>query len=158
RQTNNASPGAFQGSGGGGGMMPPAASLDSTNFWAFGLTVTQQLYDFGQTIERYRAAKVTAEAQKAGEVNINEQVALQVRTAFFTARAPRARGRVAKDTRANQLRQMTQTGALVKVAPRPEIDLAQARTDAANARVQLISADNNYLTAKASLNQAMGVQ
>jgi len=35
---------------------------------------------------------------------------------------------------------------------------AQARTDEANARVQLINAENNYQTAKAQLNQAIGIE
>ena len=39
---------------------------------------------------------------------------------------------------------------------RPEIDLASVRTDLANARVQLITAQNGYDLAKAQLNQAMG--
>jgi outer membrane protein len=45
----------------------------------------------------------------------------------------------------------------VQVGTRPEIDLAQARTEVANARVQLINAENSYRTAKAQLNQVMGV-
>jgi len=157
RQTNNTAPGAFQGAGS-GGFTPPPPSIDSTNFWSFGLSVTQQLYDFGQTIEKYRAAKTTAEAQRAGELNITEQVALQVRTAFFSARSTKALAQVARDTLANQKRHLDQISGFVRVGTRPEIDLAQARTDFANARVALITADNNYLTAKAQLNLAMGVE
>jgi outer membrane protein len=48
--------------------------------------------------------------------------------------------------------------AFVEVGTRPEIDLAQARTDRANAQVQLINAQNGYETAKAQLNLAMGVE
>lgn len=186
RQTNNPTPGAFQGAGSGGmmttggtpctgiypsgamcmGTMPAGStqcvcsfpSTDSTNFWSFGLNVTQQIYDFGQTIERYRASREVAEAQKAGEVNINEQVAFSVRTAFFNARATKALVQVARDTLANQQRHLDQISGFVKVGTRPEIDQAQARTDYANSRVQLITAENNYLTAKAQLNQAMGVE
>jgi outer membrane protein len=191
RQTNNSTPGAFQGSGLQGASsgsafaaladgtrvlcvpdsmgnfgasctaipaQPPPSPFNNFNFFRFGLNVTQQLYDFGQTIEKYRSAKVTAEAQYAGEININEQVALSVRTSFFNARATKALVQVAKDTLTNQQRHLDQISGFVKVGTRPEIDLAQARTDYANAKVQLITADNNYETAKASLNQAMGVE
>jgi outer membrane protein len=44
------------------------------------------------------------------------------------------------------------------VGTRPEIDLAQARTDEANARVMLINAENNYETSKAQLNQTIGIE
>ena len=40
---------------------------------------------------------------------------------------------------------------------RPEIDLAQARTAVSNARVQLVTANNNRAVALAQLEQAMGV-
>jgi outer membrane protein len=158
RQTNNSTPGAFQGSGATGGFTPPAPSIDNSNFWRFGLTVTQQIYDFGQTIERYRSAREVAEAQKAGEVNINEQVALQVRTAFFSARAYKATVQVAQQAMANYQRHLDQISGFVKVGTRPEIDLAQARTDLANSRVQWVTAVGSYNTAKAQLNQAMGVE
>jgi len=44
------------------------------------------------------------------------------------------------------------------VGTRPEIDLAQVRADRANAELTLINAENAYETAKAQLNQAMGVE
>jgi outer membrane protein len=44
------------------------------------------------------------------------------------------------------------------VGTRPEIDLAQARTDRANAEVTRIGAVANYQTARAQLNQAMGLE
>lgn len=45
----------------------------------------------------------------------------------------------------------------VEVGTQPEIALAQERAALANARVQLIIAQNNYETAKAQLNQAAGI-
>ncbi|HXK20945.1 MAG TPA: TolC family protein [Polyangiaceae bacterium] len=54
-------------------------------------------------------------------------------------------------------RHLTQIQGFVQQGIRPEIDLAQAKTDLANARVTLINAQNGYLTAKAQLNQAMGI-
>jgi outer membrane protein len=48
--------------------------------------------------------------------------------------------------------------AFVEVGTRPEIDLAQARADRANAQVQLIQAENGYAVSRAQLAQAMGVE
>src|SRR5207237_8495235 len=45
----------------------------------------------------------------------------------------------------------------VQAGTRAEIDLIQARTDTANARVALINAENAYQTSKLNLNAAMGV-
>jgi outer membrane protein len=57
----------------------------------------------------------------------------------------------------NQRRHLEQVQGFVEVKTRPEIDLAQARLDMANADLQLVNAQNGYLTAKAQLNQTMGV-
>jgi outer membrane protein len=81
-----------------------------------------------------------------------------VRTAYFTARAQKALVKVGEETLTNQQRHLAQIDGFVRAGTRPAIDLAQARTDLANARVQLITARNGYETAKATLNQAMGVE
>jgi len=65
---------------------------------------------------------------------------------------------VARDTLQNVQRHLQQTEEFVKAGTHPEIDLAQARTDTANARLALITSDNGYQTSKAQLNQAMGVE
>jgi outer membrane protein len=65
---------------------------------------------------------------------------------------------VAEDTLANQEAHLQQIQGFVSVGTRPEIDLAQARTDRANAEVTRIGAAANYQTAKAQLNQAMGIE
>jgi outer membrane protein len=85
-------------------------------------------------------------------------VTLNVRQAFFNARAQKDLVHVAKDTLENQERHLKQIQGFVKVGARPDIDLAQARADRANAEVQLINASNAYANAKAQLNQAMGIE
>jgi outer membrane protein len=65
---------------------------------------------------------------------------------------------VAREQLENQERHLGQVQGFVTVGTKPEIDLAQARADRANARVSLINAENNYELAKAQLNQAMGVE
>jgi outer membrane protein len=86
------------------------------------------------------------------------QVAFNLRSAFFTAAAARALLKVAEETLSNQEAHLRQIQGFVEAGTRPEIDLAQARTDRANAKVQLINAQVAYDTGKALLNQAMGVE
>ena len=121
-------------------------------------TVSQLLWDFGQTPNRYRAARAGAEAQRETEQATGLQVVLGVRTAFFTARAAKDLVAVARDNLSNQEAHLRQIQGFVEVGTRPEIDLAQARTDRANAQVQLINGENGYEVAKAQLNLAMGVE
>ena len=135
---------------------PP--SFRSYNYFLFGANASQLIWDFGLTWDRWRSAQANARAQLATEEEFRLSTVLNVQVAYLNAGARRDLVVVAKDTLANQVLHLKQIEGFVRVGTRPEIDLAQARTDEANARFQLISAENNYDVSKAQLNQAMGVE
>jgi len=122
------------------------------------VTASELIYDFGQTTGKWNAAKATLQSQEENERNFGVQVAFNLRSAYFTAAAARALVKVAEDTLRNQEAHLKQTQGFVEAGTHPEIDLAQARTDRANAKVQLINAQVAYDTDKALLNQTMGVE
>ena len=130
----------------------------SPNVFSDSITASQLIWDFGTTPDRWRAASAQAEAQAANERATSLQVDFIVRQAYFTSRADRALMKVAQDNLANVQAHLKQTEGFVQAGTHPEIDLLQAKTDAANARVQLINAENTYETSKVTLNAAMGVQ
>jgi len=132
---------------------PPFAGATSAS-----LQVSQLLYDFGQTYNRLQAAELNALASEKDALTRLNTVRFNVRSAFFSALAAKELLTVAKETLANQERHFGQVQGFVEVGTRPAIDLAQARTDRANARVQLIGAQNGYASAKAALNTAMGIE
>jgi outer membrane protein len=136
----------------------PSASFSTKPLWRFGLSGSQLVYDFGESINKWRAAKVGAEAQGESVRTTEVQVAFNARSAFFTARAAKDMVGVARETLANQERHLGQVKGFVEVGTRPEIDLTQAKADRATAQVQLINTDNAYAVARAQLNQAMGVE
>jgi outer membrane protein len=123
-----------------------------------GATLSQLVWDFGQTPNRFRAARAGADAQRESEQATGLQVLLGVRAAYFTARAAKDLVAVARETLSNQEAHLRQIQGFVEVGTRPEIDLAQARTDRANAQVQVINSENGYEVAKAQLNLAMGIE
>jgi outer membrane protein len=146
-----------------GGLTPQTntggvQSWDTYNDWSFGLSARQLIYDFGQSLDKWGAARASAGAQRQSELATRLQVSLNVRTIFFDARASKALAQVARETLSNQERHLAQIQGFVEIGSRPEIDLAQVRSDLANARLQMINAENSYETAKARLNQAMGVE
>jgi outer membrane protein len=127
------------------------------NFYAGSLTASQLIYDFGQTNHRWDAAESNRDAARWSEQSTSAQVLLNVRRAYFQARAQRDLVDVAAETVRNQEKHLNQIQAFVSTGIRPEIDLAQARTAVANANVQLVGAQNNYAVSMAQLDQAMGV-
>jgi len=134
------------------------STFNTFDFYNFGAQANQLLYDFEQTSGKWRAAQASASAQADTERATLLQILLTARTSFFNARATKALVEVAKETLENQDKHLKQTEAFVQVGTQPQIALAQARTDFANAQVQLVTARNNYEQAKAQLNQAIGIE
>jgi outer membrane protein len=134
------------------------SEFDTFNSFFDNISASQLIFDFGAQPNRWRAARAQANAQAATERATALQVDFNVRSAYFLARANRALVQVARETLDNLMRHLEQTEGFVQAGTRAEIDLVQARTDAANARVLLINAENAYQTSKLNLNSAMGVQ
>jgi outer membrane protein len=124
----------------------------------YGLDLTGRLllWDFGKTSGRWSAARAVAAGQTESERATRTAVALNVRTAYFDAVAAKALVAVARESLANTGRHLEQVRAFVEIGTRPPIDLAQERTNVANARVQLIQAENGYATARVRVEQAIG--
>ena len=156
RETGNFAPRhgvtTFPGQAVGGSLF--ASSYD---YFQFGVAATQLIYDFGQTSKKYDASKLNAEAQRNAEQTARLGVLLNVRKAYFAARANKELVDVARETLDAQHRHLAQVQGMVQVGTQPPIALAQQKAAVANAVVQVITSQNNYETAKAQLNQAVGM-
>jgi len=135
-----------------------SSSWATTGFYNLGVSLSELVWDFGASSSRWGAAKASAASQQESERASLLQTLTTVRVIFFQARAAKGLVAVASQSLENQDRHLKQVEAFVEVGTKPAIDLAQSRADRANALVQLINAQNGYETAKAQLNQAMGVE
>jgi len=136
----------------GGATSGPGSSYSAT------VSGSQLVWDFGQTWNRWQSAGATADSAARTEDSAKLAAASHLRSLFSTAHGNKALVGVARETLGNQEKHLQQIQGFVRVGTRPEIDLAQARTDLANARVLLVNAENAYDLARAQLNQAMGVE
>jgi outer membrane protein len=139
------------------GVTVPPATNATFNYFSFGLTGSQLIYDFGLTSDKWRSAAASHDAARLSEDTTITQLVATVRHDYFQARAQQDLVTVAEESVANQKRHVAQIEGLVKVGIRPEIDLASTLTDLANAQVQQINAVNAVRVAKAQLGQAMGI-
>ena len=130
--------------------------FDFFDYFTFGISARQLVYDFGLSYGRADAARAEAGAEQADERATVADVEANVRLTFFTAWAAKALLHVAREALANYEQHVQQIDAFVRAGTRADIDLAQARTDRANARVDLIVAENTYIASKARLNRAIG--
>jgi len=132
-------------------------SSQTYNYFNFGASASQLLYDFGQTNGKWHAAQASRDASRENERTVRVQTLFGVRRAYLQARAQAELLGVAEDTVKNQEKHVNQTQGFVRAGIRPDIDLATVRTELANAKVQLVMANNNLLLARATLNQTMGI-
>lgn len=143
------------------GLTDPTAGTTSAtlsaNQYLASATLSQLVWDFGRTTGSWESSRAAAAAQEATARATELGVLMDVSDAFFNAQAQRELLRVAQETVKNQQRHLTQVEAFIEVGNRPAIDRAQAATDFANARVQLIQAENAYALAKVTLGRAMGL-
>jgi outer membrane protein len=144
-------------SGGPSGGVTSTSLANSFDTYSVGLSASQLIYDFGQTSEKYVAARNTADAQRYEEQVTRLSIVSTVRQSYFTARANKELVDVAKETLDNQQKHLVQVQAFVQVGTQPEIALAQQQAAVANAKVALIASQNNYDTAKAQLNESAGL-
>lgn len=161
---NNGSGGAGGGGSGGnaggalsGYSVPPVSWNPQFNYWNASVNATQLIYDFGQTVDRWRSAGAARDAAAENTRTTTVAALLGVRRAYFAARAQRDLVKVAEEAVSNQERHVEQTRVFVRTGIQPDINLATVLTALANARVQLVNAQNSYAIAEAQLAQAMGV-
>jgi outer membrane protein len=133
-------------------------SWSSISYFNTSVTLSQLVWDFGQTSDKWRSTEANARASAQQERAAGQGVLLQVRTAFFNAVASKELLAVARETQQNQRIHLDQIEGFVHAGTRPPIDLSQAQADFANAEVQVINADNAHQRSKVVLNQAMGVE
>jgi outer membrane protein len=147
------------GSNGAGGMTGSTASMwnPQFNLLQFNAGASQLIYDFGQTSNKIDSAGASRDAAGANTRTATLQTLLTVRRAYFAAGANRDLVAVAEETVRNQEKHVEQTQAFVRTGIQPDINLATVQTALANAKVQLVTARNNYAVAEAQLSQAMGV-
>jgi outer membrane protein len=134
----------------------PAQGWGMSNSLSLSATATQALVDL-PAFARYAASRASARAEEGTARAAELDATLAARSAFFQAWASKELVAVARATLENQEAHFRKVEAYVQQGLRPPIDLAQARTDRANAKAQLVTAENGYATARVRLNQAMGV-
>jgi outer membrane protein len=146
------------GSTGSSGAAPSVVSWNPQfNYYILGATATQLIYDFGQTSGRWRSSAASRDAAFDNTRTAEVQTLLNVRRAYFLVRAQHDLVAVADEAVRNQEKHVEQTRAFVKTGIQPDINLATVLTALANAKVQLVTAQNNYEVAEAQLAQAMGM-
>jgi outer membrane protein TolC len=133
-------------------------SLSFLDIFSMGPTLNQLIYDFGRTSN---TVKINRETQRASEQDLQtaiQTVVLNVKQSYFGVLQTLALIKVAEDTLGQNQKRLEQAKGFYEAGTRPKIDVTNAEVNLANVQLALIRAKNNYLVARVTLNNAMGLR
>jgi outer membrane protein len=125
---------------------------------AGGVTVNQLITDFGRTSNLTASARLRAEARADSASAARADIILQVDRAYYSALSANSVLTVAEETvKARQL-VVDQVTELTKAKLKSGLDLSFAQVNLSEARLLLLSAQNNVSAASADLSNALGLR
>jgi TolC family type I secretion outer membrane protein len=151
RTTNSTS--TFQGSG-----VPRAATGNTTGFNQSSVTLNQLLYDFGTTKSRVDTAQFNLHAANSDAETTVQTVIVNVQQAYFGLQQAQRLVTVSEEAIAQFQKHLDLAKGRFKAGVAPKIDVTTAEVDLSNAQLNLITAKNNRLVARVTLNNAMGIK
>lgn len=132
-------------------------SGSSKGSYSAALSADLVLYDFGKTpalVREAEAQRIAAEEELHAAQN---DVAFNVRAAFYTLSQNVELMRVAEETVRQFEEHLAQVKSLYEVGRRIKYDITKAQVDAGNAKLAMIDAGNAVKTSRAAMNLALGI-
>lgn len=134
----------------------PRETLTPYSFYSLQVQANQPIWDFGRTLNAVGATHANEASSRDDLTTTVNQVALNVRTAFFGALASQELVGVAAKAVEQFQKHLDLAKGRLEVGAGARFDVSKAEADLANAQIQLLQAKNNFDVSRALLNQAMG--
>jgi outer membrane protein TolC len=138
------------------GVLLPV-SVNKSDSYYNGISVSQLLYDFGRTGYRVMAASENLKAANYDLLTDVDQIILNIREAYFVAVAAEKTLDVQRETVRQQELHLKQARGFYQIGTRSRIEVTKAEVDLANARLELIKAGNNVDLTRVILANAIGI-
>ena len=132
-------------------------SVDMNRAFDNGLTLTMPVYTGGQLEGAIKAADLTMDASELGLEQSKQQVKASTMAAYYKALQAKNQIKVAQDSVDTLNEHLKNVNAQYTVGTVAKSDVLSTQVQMANAEQSLITANNNYDVAVASLNNLMGV-
>lgn len=140
-------------------FLRPSGSLIQPNQTDFttGLTVSQLLYDFGQTSARIAANQLAAQALNDDVMTQKANVVVNVQQAYYEGLKRQRLVQIAEETVREREIIKRQVDSLYRQQLKAKLDLDLVQVELSTAEVDLIRAKNDLKASYANLNNTMGV-
>ena len=129
---------------------------DTVNYYVFGVTATQLIYDFGRVPALIAQSEAGVDASEADARAASQTIALNVRVAYYGALATQQLVQVGEEAVRNQQEHVGQIRRFVDGGQRTRFDLSSVELNLANAELALVRARNALALAKVRLVTATG--
>jgi outer membrane protein len=127
------------------------------NFYNTGVSFSQMLFDFGQTLDSIRSAQASEQSLQADERTQRETVVLNVKQSYFNLLAARRLLAVADETVRQNQQHLDLAQGRFHVGLAAKFDVTQAQVQLANAELNQVTARNNVAIARETLRNALGL-
>lgn len=121
------------------------------------LSVNQILLDFGKRAESIRAAEKLTEAELYGADSVRQDIVLEVRTRYYQTHTDQETVRIQQGVVQNQERHMRESQGFFRAGLQARNEVTKAEADLAQARLDLVLAQNSLEQDWVALNQSMGI-
>lgn len=142
----------------GGIPLPRSTSGATTPFYQSNVTLNQLLYDFGTIKSQVNTAQFNLKAVNSDAETTLQTVVVNVQQAYFGLQQAQRLVTVSEEALMQFKKHLDLAKGRFQAGVAPKIDVTTAEVDLSNAQLNLITAKNNALIARVTLNNAMGIQ
>ncbi len=140
-----------------GGPFPRSTRGDMFGYYQNGVTLNQLLYDFGTTKSQVDTAQFNLKAANSDAETTLQTVVVNVQQAYFNLQQTQRLVTVSEEAILQFQKHLDLAKGRFQAGVAPKIDVTTAEVDFSNAQLNLITAKNNALVARVTLNNAMGI-
>jgi len=145
-------------SGAAGSSVPVSqTSSDVFDQYLSSVSLSQNIYDFGKTPGQVKIQDLNLESSRSDLENISDQIAFNVRQAYYGVLQARRNRDVAAETVKQFQQRLEQAKGFYDVGTKPKFDVTKAEVDLSNAKLSLIKAENAGRITIVNLNNTMGI-
>lgn len=143
---------------GGNFFQGPTAREATYENYSYGFQMQQLLFDFGKTFTRVSGTADLRNASEQDLISAKQNLILNTYISYFSyLQAVRIRD-VSTESLRSAEEHLQQAQSFYDVGRKPQFDLLKAKTDEANAKVDLITAENNIIVSRLQLENILNAK
>ena len=143
---------------GGNFFQGPTAREATFENYSYGFTLQQLVFDFGRS---YTKIAGTADLRNSSEQDLfsaKQNLILDTYIAYFTYLQAERIKNVSLESLRSAQEHLQQAQSFYDVGTKPQFDVLKAKTDEANAKVNLITSENNIIISRLSLGNVLNLK